>query len=127
MQFEVATPAELPQWMRQSRRQIDWGFVLTGLIGLAMAWTIIVHPGIPVLSDLYTSAFMTSDLAAALREGQILPRWSPHANFWLWRAGSEPHPARGGVLGGGSRAVVHRGYVCGGEGRSLCILGRWRP
>lgn len=81
MQFEVATPAELPQWMRQSRRQIDWGFVLTGLIGLAMAWTIIVHPGIPVLSDLYTSAFMTSDLAAALREGQILPRWSPHANF----------------------------------------------
>ncbi|MBK9121988.1 MAG: hypothetical protein IPM16_02555 [Chloroflexi bacterium] len=81
MQYEVATPAELPQWMRQSRRQIDWGFVLTSLIGLAMAWTIIVRPGIPVVSDLYNSAFMTSDLAAALREGQILPRWSAHSNF----------------------------------------------
>lgn len=81
MQFEVATPAELPQWMRQSRRQIDWGFVLTGLIGLAMAWTIIVRPGVPTVSDQYHSAFMASDIAAALREGQILPRWSAHVNF----------------------------------------------
>ncbi|MBK8134928.1 MAG: hypothetical protein IPK52_03650 [Chloroflexi bacterium] len=72
-------PENLPSWMRQPRRSLDWGIALAAAFGLIASWAFLIRGGLPAYTDLIHSGFMTSDLADALREGQIIARWSPHA------------------------------------------------
>lgn len=77
MQTEFS-PEQLPSWMRQPRRSFDWGILLAAALGLIAGWAFLMRPDVPAFSELIHSGFMASNLAEALREGQMFARWSPH-------------------------------------------------
>lgn len=80
MAAEIVIPeTQLPLWMRQARRGIDWGMLVILALSLTSAWGFINDAGLPRTNDSERYVFRTADTAAALREGRLYPRWSPHA------------------------------------------------
>jgi hypothetical protein len=69
---------ELPYWMRQARRGVDWGILLALAFSLIAAWPFILQPGLPRTNASENYVFRTEDYATAIREGYLYPRWSPH-------------------------------------------------
>lgn len=78
MQVDIL-PENLPAWMRQPRHTFDWGIVLAAAFALLIAQPFITMQGVSDYNEMLHSGFMTADFADALGEGQIIPRWSPHA------------------------------------------------
>lgn len=79
MTIAAQIPTEnLPLWMRQARRGLDWGVLLVMVFGLLVTWSFLLQPGIPDTTANLNHAFMAADTADALREGRLYPRWSPH-------------------------------------------------
>jgi hypothetical protein len=70
---------ELPVWMRQARRGLDWGILMVVFFGLTAAWAFIVNPGLPHTNATENYVYRTAEYAVALQEGYLYPRWSPHA------------------------------------------------
>ncbi|MCS6834498.1 MAG: hypothetical protein NZ750_00585 [Anaerolineae bacterium] len=78
------TPAipedQLPDWMKQALRGVDWGALIVVLLclGLSIAvwWQ---SEGLPRTYWGDSTLFRAADVAQALREGRLYPRWSPHA------------------------------------------------
>lgn len=70
---------ELPIWMRQARRRVDWGVLLVLALCLAVAWPLVAGPGLPRTSAGEHYVSRTADYASALQEGRLYPRWSAHA------------------------------------------------
>lgn len=76
----VNTPAhELPDWMRQARRGVDWGILLVIGFCLVAAWPFIHNPTLPHTNASENYVHRTADYAEVLREGRLYPRWSPNA------------------------------------------------
>lgn len=69
---------ELPYWMKQARRGVDWGVLLAMAFSIIVAWPVILQPGLPRTNASENYVFRTDDYAAAIREGYLYPRWSPH-------------------------------------------------
>jgi hypothetical protein len=77
---EIAIPShELPDWMRQARRGIDWGVLLIFAFSLTIALPFITQNTLPHTNASENYVYRTEDYAAALREGRLYPRWSPNA------------------------------------------------
>jgi len=71
---------ELPDWMKQALRGVDWGVLL--VIGLCLGLSLAVWwqgDGLPYTYWADSTMFRAADTAEALREGRLYPRWSPHA------------------------------------------------
>lgn len=68
----------LPLWMRQAQRRVDWGLLLVLLFAIAASWSFLLQPSLPEANANRNYAFLTADFAEALREGVLYPRWSPH-------------------------------------------------
>jgi hypothetical protein len=82
MNDELVIPeADLPDWIRQAKRGVDWGVLIVLLLSLAGAWSFVLNDGLPRTSLSESVAFRTEDTATALREGRLYPRWSPHAFY----------------------------------------------
>lgn len=76
----VNIPAhELPDWMRQARRGVDWGILLVMGFCFIAAWPFIQNPTLPHTNASENFVYRTADYAEALREGRLYPRWSPNA------------------------------------------------
>jgi hypothetical protein len=76
----VNIPAhELPDWMRQARRGVDWGILLVIGFCLIAAWPFIQNPTLPHTNASENYVYRTADYAEAMREGWLYPRWSPNA------------------------------------------------
>lgn len=71
---------ELPTWMRLALQPYDYGFVLVGLMAALVGWFFMVGPRLPNGLDTTHYAFLVEDYAQSLREGQLYPSWSAHAN-----------------------------------------------
>lgn len=69
---------DLPRWMRLAQRGVNWGLLLTLLLGLAAGWSFLVQPSLPRTNASENYAFLTTNTAQALREGRLYPRWTPH-------------------------------------------------
>ncbi|MBC7814372.1 MAG: glycosyltransferase family 39 protein [Burkholderiales bacterium] len=69
---------ELPHWMRQARRGFDWGLLIVFAFSVIAAWPFILQPGLPRTNASENYAFRTANYAAAIQEGYLYPRWSPH-------------------------------------------------
>jgi hypothetical protein len=77
---EIAIPShELPDWMRQARRGIDWGVMLIFAFSLTIGLPFITQNTLPHTNASENYVYRTEDYAAALREGRLYPRWSPNA------------------------------------------------
>lgn len=70
---------EMPLWMRQARRGVDWGVLAVIALSLAAAWPFLMQPDLPRTNDTEHYVFQAADAAQALREGRLYSRWSPHA------------------------------------------------
>jgi hypothetical protein len=70
---------ELPDWMRQARRGIDWGMMLVFAFSLVIGMPFITQESLPHTNASENYVYRTADYAAALIEGRLYPRWSPNA------------------------------------------------
>ncbi len=77
--WNTVSNEELPLWMRRSLRGKNWGLLLAFLFSIGVAWPFIYQPGLPRNNASENYVFRTADYAAAFREGNLYPRWSPHA------------------------------------------------
>lgn len=66
----------LPLWMRQAQRGVDWGTVI--IITFSAILAVMMMSGINMVNANENHAFMANDIAQMLREGRLYPRWSPH-------------------------------------------------
>lgn len=73
--------AELPHWMKQALRGIDWGILIVLALSLALAWSSFLYDSPPRTYWGESSLFRAADAAQALKEGRLYPRWSPHALY----------------------------------------------
>jgi hypothetical protein len=71
-------PHDLPFWMRQATRGLDWGLLLAVAFALIAAWPFVLQAGLPRTNANENYVFMAQDFSDALREGRLYPRWSPH-------------------------------------------------
>ncbi len=69
---------DLPYWMQQARRGVDWGVILVVAFSLMLAWPFILQPGLPHTNASENYVYRTADYAQAFQEGRLYPRWSPH-------------------------------------------------
>jgi hypothetical protein len=72
---------ELPDWMRQARRGVDWGIALVLAFSLAIAIPFLTQPNLPHTNASENYVYRTADYAEALREGRLYPRWSSNALY----------------------------------------------
>jgi hypothetical protein len=70
---------DLPDWMRQARKGFDWGILLVIALCLTVSWSFIINPELPRTNASENYVYRTQDIADAIREGRLYPRWSPHA------------------------------------------------
>jgi hypothetical protein len=70
---------ELPDWMRQARRGVDWGILLVIGFCLALSWPFIQNTSLPHTNANENYVYRTADYAQAIREGWLYPRWSSNA------------------------------------------------
>jgi hypothetical protein len=73
------SPKELPDWMRQARRDVDWGAIFALLLSLLAAWPFLLDASLPHTNASENYVYRTADYAAAIMEGRLYPRWSPNA------------------------------------------------
>lgn len=69
---------DLPLWMQQARRDIDWGILIALVMSIAVAWMFILRTELAGGNQLEHIVFQASDMVEAIEEGRLLPRWSPH-------------------------------------------------
>jgi hypothetical protein len=70
---------ELPNWMKQAQRGVDWGALLVLAFSFLAAWSFITQSQIAATSENEHFVFQATDIASAMREGIVYPRWSPYA------------------------------------------------
>lgn len=78
-QQQVSTEA-LPIWMRQSLRGNDYGLLIVIAFCALLAWFYLVGPNLPRTNATENYVFQVENMATALQEGRLYPRWSPNAN-----------------------------------------------
>ncbi len=64
--------------MRRTLRPTDWGALLTLAFSLLIIAPMLFTAGIPRSNDNEHWVFQTANVAQALGEGRLYPRWSPH-------------------------------------------------
>lgn len=74
-----STTPNLPDWMRQSRRGVDWGLLLVIGFSLVIAWPFILQPTLPHTNATENYVYAAANFATAFKEGRLYPRWSPYA------------------------------------------------
>src|SRR5688572_5244524 len=70
---------ELPNWMKQAQRTVDWGALLALAFALLAAWSFMGQNPISASSENEHFVFQAHDIAQGMREGIFYPRWSPYA------------------------------------------------
>lgn len=76
--FPEIPTEELPYWMRQARRGIDWGLLIVLGFSLLLVWPFIIRSGLSPANANRSYVFRTADYAQTIMEGRLYPRWSPN-------------------------------------------------
>lgn len=71
--------AELPLWMKQAQRRVDWGILIIIGFCVVAAWSFVEQRQVTITNDAEHYAFRIADYADAFSQGIFYPRWSPHA------------------------------------------------
>src|SRR5688572_7527312 len=87
--FIEIPPENLPDWMRQARRGIDWGMLLILGFSLTIAMPFITQGDLPHTNASENYVYRAADYAMALLEGRLYPRWS--ANVFGGYGAPIPH------------------------------------
>jgi len=76
---DISIP-DLPDWMRQARRGIDWGLLLTIALCMIAGWSFLFYSELPHTNASENYVYRTDDYATSILEGWLYPRWSPNAS-----------------------------------------------
>jgi hypothetical protein len=68
-----------PNWVRFAKRGVDWGVLFVIGVSLLLSWGFLLQDGLSQANASENYAYLTDDVAQALREGNLYPRWSAHA------------------------------------------------
>lgn len=79
MAIDTYSPQDLPIWMRRALRATDWGALLSIAFSILIALPILMQPSLPHTNAGEHYVFQTANIATALQEGRLWPRWAPHA------------------------------------------------
>ncbi len=71
--------AQLPAWMQQARRGVDWGVIIVMILSIFVAWPLIVNRHLPAHTALENYAFQVNDASTSILQGWFFPRWSATA------------------------------------------------
>jgi hypothetical protein len=77
--YAAISPKELPDWMRQARRDVDWGAIFVLALSLLAAWPFLLDASLPHTNASENYVYRTADYATAILEGRLYPRWSANA------------------------------------------------
>ena len=72
---------DLPLWMKQARRTVDWGVLVVMFFSLLMAWSFFMQDGLPHNNSTENYVYMAYNYGESFREGVLYPRWSAPAVF----------------------------------------------
>jgi hypothetical protein len=75
------THEDLPAWMRRTRRELDWAFLVVGVLCIVVVWPFIVRSGLPYTTDARLEVIRTIEMAESLQAGILYPRWAPDFNY----------------------------------------------
>gem|GEM_PF-1301318 len=75
------TPEDLPAWMRQTRREIDWALVVIVLLCAIVVWPLIVRSGLPYTQGMQIQVNRTIEMAESIQSGTLYPRWAADFNY----------------------------------------------
>ncbi|MCA9915555.1 MAG: glycosyltransferase family 39 protein, partial [Anaerolineae bacterium] len=71
--------AQLPTWMQQARRGVDWGVIIVMILSIFVAWPLIANRHLPAYTALENYAFQVNDASTSILQGWFFPRWSATA------------------------------------------------
>ena len=91
---------QLPLWMKQARRSVDWGALLVILLALLVARPIITNPNLPDTNQTLAHVWHAETTAHMLDNGELYPRWSPYALRGYGAPIPNFHPPAVSVLSG---------------------------
>jgi hypothetical protein len=72
---------DLPLWMRQARRRIDWGLIMALLLGLLSVWPFITRAGLPHGTALEQHVYRAAEMADVMQQGVLYTRWAPNLMY----------------------------------------------
>ncbi len=72
---------DLPLWMRRSRREIDWAFLVMLVISLVVIWPFLIRSGLPYNSGTQAQISRALEIGESLQAGVLYPRWAPDYNY----------------------------------------------
>ncbi|HEX3051012.1 MAG TPA: 6-pyruvoyl-tetrahydropterin synthase-related protein [Aggregatilineaceae bacterium] len=75
------TPEDLPAWMRQTRREIDWALIVVVLLCAIVVWPLVVRSGIPYTQGMQIQVNRTIEMAESIQSGTLYPRWAADFNY----------------------------------------------
>ena len=72
---------DLPDWIRRAKRGLDWGIVIVLVLSVAIGWSFFVSKGLSSTNASENYAFRVANVATALKQGELFPRWTPNAIY----------------------------------------------
>lgn len=91
---------DLPLWMQQAQRGVDWGMLITIGFCLIAAWSFVTQSHLTSTNDIESYAFRSADYATLFAQGQFYTRWSPQAIDGLGAPVYHYYPPLSAYLGG---------------------------
>jgi hypothetical protein len=72
---------DLPVWMRKTRREVDWAFLVMTVVSLVIAWPFFVRSGMPYNVGTQIQTERAVELAESIQSGIFYPRWAADFNY----------------------------------------------
>ncbi|MBI5957398.1 MAG: hypothetical protein HY866_01595, partial [Chloroflexi bacterium] len=72
---------DLPLWMRKTRREVDWAFLVMVVVGLVAVWPLVVRPGLPNTPGMRVQVSRAVEMSESIQAGVLYPRWAPDFNY----------------------------------------------
>lgn len=72
---------DLPPWMRKTRREADWAFLVVAVLCLIIIWPLIVRPGLPYNPGMQAEVGRSVEMAESIQVGVLYPRWASDFNY----------------------------------------------
>ena len=72
---------DLPVWMRKTRREVDWAFLVMTVVSLMIAWPFFVRSGMPYNVGTQIQTERAVEVAESIQAGILYPRWAADFNY----------------------------------------------